>query len=127
MPRTKAQIKGDALERAVQLLETYILGTNPATREATVTIEPKKIINDKGVKNEIDIYITVDPGNGYESVFIFECKNWEQKVDKNEITVFSDKITVTGATKGFFVAKSFTSDAEAKAEQDKQINPTYSD
>jgi Restriction endonuclease len=121
MARTNAQIKGDALERAVQLLETFILGTNSSTREATVTIEPKKIIDDNSVKHEIDIYITVDPGNGYESVYIFECKNWEQKVGKNEIIVFSEKIDVTRATKGFFVAKSFTIDAEARAKQDKRI------
>lgn len=121
MSRTDAQIKGDALERAVQLLETFILGTNSATKEATVTIEPKKIIDDNSVKHEIDIYITVDPGNGYESVYIFECKNWEQKVGKNEIIVFSEKIDVTRAAKGFFVAKSFTSDAEARAKQDKRI------
>ena len=38
MTRTKAQIKGDALEKAVQLIETYILGSNTATKEATVTI-----------------------------------------------------------------------------------------
>ncbi len=121
MPRTQAQIKGDALERAVHLLETYILETNPATREATFTIEPKKIVEDNGVTHEIDIYITVDSGSGYDAIYIFECKNWEQKVGKNEIIVFSKKIKVTSATKGFFVAKSFTSDAEAQAKQDKRI------
>lgn len=121
MARTKAQIKGDALERAIQILETFILGTNPSTREATVTIEPKKIIDNNGVKHEIDIYITVDPGNGYDSIYIFECKNWEHKVGKNEIIVFSEKINITRAAKGFFVAKSFTSDAEARAKQDKKI------
>lgn len=121
MARTNAQIKGDALERAVQLLETVILGTNASTREATVTIKPKKIIDDNGVKHEIDIYITVDPGNGYESIYIFECKNWEQKVGKNEIIVLSEKIDVIRATKGFFVAKSFTIDAKARAKQDQRI------
>jgi hypothetical protein len=121
MPRTKAQIKGDALERAVQVLETYILSTKHATKEAIVTIEPKKIIDVNSVKHEIDIYITIDHGKGYESIFIFECKNWENKVNKNEIIVFSEKIAVTRASKGFFVAKSFTSDAEARAVQDRRM------
>jgi hypothetical protein len=67
MARTKAQVKGDALEKAVQLIETYILGSNPATKEATVTIEPKKTVVVNGVKHEIDIktrgrVITYDSG-----------------------------------------------------------------
>jgi hypothetical protein len=117
MTRTKAQIKGDALEKAVQLLETYILGTNPATKEATITIEPKKIVVVNGVKHEIDIYITIDYGKGYEAIFIFECKNWSKKVGKDEVIIFSKKVEVVHAQKGFFIAKSFTRDAEAQAEQ----------
>src|SRR5258708_23985896 len=121
MPRTKAQKKGDDLEKAVQLLEAYILGTNPATKEAIVTIEPKKIVNVKGVKHEIDIYITIDYGKGYESIFIFECKNWTKKVDKDEIIIFSKKVEVVNAQTGYFIAKSFTRDAEAQAEQDGRL------
>lgn len=121
MPRTKAQIKGDALEKAVQLLEAFILGTNPATKDAIVTIEPKKIVDVNGVKHEIDIYITIDSGKGYKAIYIFECKNWIKKVDKNEIIVFSKKVDVVHAQTGFFIAKSFTRDAEAQAEQDGRL------
>ncbi len=121
MARTKAQIKGDALEKAVQLLEAYILGTNPSTKEAIVTIEPKKIVVVNGVKHEIDIYITIDYGKGYKAIFIFECKNWTKKVDKDEIIVFSKKVEVVHAQTGYFIAKSFTRDAEAQAEQDGRL------
>ncbi|SRR5258708_17675058 len=121
MTRTKAQIKGDALEKAVQLLEAFILGTNPATKDAIVTIEPKKIVDVNGVKHEIDIYITIDYGKGYKAIYIFECKNWTKKVDKNEIIVFSKKVEVVHAQTGFFIAKSFTRDAEAQAEQDGRL------
>jgi len=121
MPRTKAQKKGDDLEKAVQLLEAYILGTNPATKEAIVTIEPKKIVVVNGVKHEIDIYITIDYGKGYKAIFIFECKNWIKKVDKDEIIVFSKKVEVVHAQTGYFIAKSFTRDAEAQAEQDGRL------
>ncbi len=121
MPRTKAQIKGDALEKAVQLLEAFILGTNPATKDAMVTIEPKKIVVVNGVKHEIDIYITIDYGKGYKAIFIFECKNWTKKVDKDEIIVFSKKVEVVHAQTGYFIAKSFTRDAEAQAEQDGRL------
>ncbi len=121
MARTKAQMKGDALEKAVQLIETYILGTNPATKEAIVTFEPKKIVVVNGVKHEIDIYITIDYGKGYKAIFIFECKNWTKKVDKDEIIVFSKKVEVVHAQTGYFIAKSFTKDAEAQAEQDGRL------
>lgn len=108
MARTKAQEKGDALEKAVELIERFILDDNS---NATVTIEPKKIVVVNKVKHEIDIYITIDHGKGYKGLFIFECKNWAKKVDKNEIIVFSKKIEVTSAQKGYFIAKSFTDDA----------------
>ncbi|SRR6266516_384056 len=121
MARTKAQIKGDALEKAVQLLEAYILGTNPSTKEAIVTIEPKKIVVVNGVKHEIDIYITIDYGKGYKAIFIFECKNWTKKVDKDEIIVFSKKVEIVRAQTGYFIANSFTRDAEAQAEQDGRL------
>src|SRR6266487_6296745 len=121
MARTKAQMKGDALEKAVQLIETYILGTNPATKEAIVTFEPKKIVVVDGVKHEIDIYITIDLGKGYESVFIFECKNWQEAVGKNEIIVFSEKIDAVQAQKGYFIAKKFGEYAQAQAKKDKRL------
>ncbi len=121
MARTKAQKKGDDLEKAVQLIEAYILGSNPATKEAIVTIEPKKIVVVNDVKHEIDIYITIDYGKGYKAIFIFECKNWTKKVDKGEIIVFSKKVEVVHAQTGYFVAKSYTRDAKAQAEQDSRL------
>ncbi len=121
MARTPAQKKGDDLERAVQILETYILGNKPATKEAIVTIEPKKIVVVNGVKHEIDIYIAIDLGHGYAAYYIFECKNWTKKVGKDEIIVFSKKIDVVHAQKGYFIAKSFTRDAKAQAEQDARV------
>ncbi len=121
MARTQAQKKGDDLEKAVQLIESYILGSNPATKDAIVTIEPKKIVVVNGVKHEIDIYITIDYGKGYKAHFIFECKNWKKKVGKDEIIVFSRKIDIVHAQTGYFIAKSFTRDAEAQAGQDARI------
>src|SRR5712691_2164301 len=79
MSATNPQEKGNALENAVHAIEMVILRTNPATKDATITIEPKKIVVVDGVKHEIDIYITIDLGHGYKSVFIFECKNTPRK------------------------------------------------
>src|SRR2546429_4693221 len=121
MAHTKAQIKGNNLEEAVHLIEEMILRTNPATKEATIAIEPKKIIVVDGVKHEIDVYITIDCGKGYKSVFIFECKNWQEAVGKNEIIVFSEKIGAVQAQKGYFIAKKYGEYAQAQAKKDKRI------
>jgi|SRR6185312_3152659 len=121
MPPTDQQKKGDDLEKAVQLIETVILGSNPATKNAIITIEPKKIVVVDSVKHEIDIFITIDYGKGYKAIFIFECKNWEQAVNKNELIVFSEKIRAVQAQKGYFIAKSFGRYAVAQAKKDGRI------
>jgi hypothetical protein len=81
----------------------------------------KKIVTVAGVRHEVDIWVSVDLGGGYEALFIFECKNWADKVGKNEIIVFAEKIRALQAQRGFFVAKSFTTDAEAQATLDPRI------
>src|SRR5262249_11349566 len=47
--------------------------------------------------------------------------NWENKVSKNEIIVFSEKIDAANAQRGFFVAKAFTKDAIAQAALDARM------
>ena len=117
---TSSREKGDALEAAVAAIEELILQSSSALNKKPL-IEKKKTINVNGVHHEIDIYVTADLGPGYKSVFIFECKNWKEAVNKNEITIFSRKINVSQATSGCFVAKSYTADAEAEARQDPRI------
>ncbi len=111
-------VKGNSLERAVEFIEKTILATNPSLRGAKFEIETKKKVNNGGARYEIDLFVQIDQGFGYKSIFIFECKNWEAKVSRNEITEFSEKIKITKAQKGFFIAKGYTSDAEARAKQD---------
>jgi hypothetical protein len=115
--------KGNALEVAVASIERLILDTSPHLIERPFLFESKKIINAGGVHHEIDIFVTIDLGGGYKSVYIFECKNWEASVGKNEIIVFAEKIDVTQAQHGYFVAKSFTKDAEAQATSNPRITP----
>lgn len=114
--------KGDLLEIAVASIERLILSTSPALKEKTYVIETKKIINAGGVHHEIDIFVTVDPAPGYQSIAIFECKNWTKPVGKNEIVNFSEKINATNANRGFFIAKEFTQDAEAQAAKDSRMS-----
>jgi hypothetical protein len=115
-----AKEKGDALEAAVASIEELILQTSPAA-VAKPIIEKKKIIGVDGVRHEIDVYVTINSASGYESIYIFECKNWQEAVNKNEIIVFAEKIDASKAARGFFVAKAFTSDAEAQAKKDPRI------
>lgn len=113
--------KGNALEAAVAAIESHILSTSPALREKTFLIESKKIITVNGVHHEIDIFVTIDLGDGYKSIFIFECKNWEEAVGKNEVIIFAEKIAATQAQQGYFVAKSFTKDAQFQAATNPRI------
>lgn len=113
--------KGNALEAVVRAIETTILHTSPALKEKTFSIESKKRIVVGGVTHEIDIYVEVDLGKGYRSIFVFECKNWEDAVGKNEIIVLSEKINALQAQTGFLVAKSYTRDAKAQASKDARM------
>lgn len=113
--------KGDVLELAVQAIESTILRASPSYHEKTFSIESKKVVTVAGVRHEVDIWVSVDLGAGYAALFIFECKNWEERVGKNEIIVFAEKIRTLQAQRGFFVARSFTADAEAQARLDPRI------
>lgn len=113
--------KGNDLEHAVRAIEDAILRTAPSYAEGTFKIQGNKVLVQDGVRHEIDVFVTVSLAAGYESTFIFECKNWNAKVGKNELIIFSEKIAVSGAQRGFFVAKTFTKDAQAQAKKDSRI------
>jgi hypothetical protein len=113
--------KGDALEEAVRAIETAIIRSFPGYSESAFRIEGKKILSVSGVHHEIDLHVTAAMGPGYEAIFVFECKNWQEKVGKNEIVVFTEKVRAANAQRGFFVAKSYTADAVAQADQDRRV------
>lgn len=121
MPRTPAQRKGDSLEAAVHSIEETILRLAPGFAEGTFKILNKHVVVTQGVHHEIDLFVVASMPTGYESTFIFECKNWQSKVGKNEIIVFSEKIAASAATRGFFVANSFSKDARAQAKKDARV------
>jgi hypothetical protein len=122
MVMTTSAEKGEALEAAVRAIESVILKESPALREDTFVIESRKVLLVEGVRHELDLFVTVDHGQGYKAVFVFECKNWSASpVGKNEIIVFSEKIDAVQAQRGFFVAKSYTGDAEAQAKKNPRI------
>ena len=121
MPTRNPRKKGDALEDAVHAIETAILQQAPGYATGTFKIQGKRIFNAAGVQHEVDIFVTASLPAGYDATFAFECKNWSSKVGKNELIVFSEKISAIGAHRGFFVAAAFTKDAKAQAAKDPRI------
>ncbi len=117
-PRTAFQQKGDALEYAVQQIESLILRTAPGLREGAFTIEPKKVLVLDGVRHEFDLFVTVEIASGYRAVFIFECKNQVARVGKNDVIAFAEKKRVVNAQHAYFVARAFSRDATAQAAKD---------
>src|ERR1035438_4783055 len=113
--------KGHALEIAVETIEAVILASSPSLQGQPFTVERRKTITVGDVHHEIDIYVTVGAAMGYESIFIFECKNWADPVGKNEPIIFSEKIKAAVAQRGYFVAKEFTKDALGQAAQDPRM------
>src|SRR5207302_1522136 len=97
MTEITAAEKGDALEQAVRYIEGVIIGQFPGYSKDTFEIEGKKIVVVAGVRHEIDVYVRLRHGGGYDSVFVFECRNRQEKVSKNDIIVFIEKIRVTQA------------------------------
>jgi hypothetical protein len=114
------QEKGDSLENAVAAIEEFILQSSAGMGRKPI-VEKKKIVKVDGVRHEIDVYVTADLAPGYKPIFIFECKNWKEAVNKNEIIIFSEKIDASNATSGCFVAKSYTTDAVNQAKNDPRI------
>jgi len=115
------KIKGNALEKAVHLIQETILKSDPKFAGIKFSIERNKIEIVAGVRHEIDVLVRTLPNSHYESVWIFECKNWNTPVGKNELIVLSEKVGAVGATKGFLVAREFTADAEAQAKLDNRL------
>ena len=123
--KTQCQQKGKDLEEAVRFIEEHTLRASPSASKASLTIESNQVFTVDDIRHEIDIYVKIDHKNSYESVYIFECKNWKTPVGKNEIIVFSEKIKAALAQKGFFVTKKLSKYAKAQALKDKRIEIIY--
>lgn len=114
--------KGKSLERAVRLIQEAVLKSDPKLAGIDFSIETNKIVKVADVRHEIDVFVKTLPGSSYESTWIFECKNWSQPVDKDQVVCLAEKVKVIGAAKGFLVAKGFTKDARAQAKTDQRLD-----
>lgn len=119
--RTAHQKKGDALENAVNSIEQYLLKITPELRDQDFKFETKKQVKVDGGQREIDIYVTRKAAHGYDSIFIYECRNRAKPANWVDIAAFSRKIEATSATWGCFVAKKFAKTACTEAKKDPRI------
>jgi len=120
MPNPNAE-KGHALEQSVKIIQESILESDPKLKGVEFSIETNKIVVKEGVRHEIDVLVKTLPGSRYESINIFECKNWKTPVGKNEVVILADKVNALEATRGWLVARSITRDAEARLKQDGRL------
>lgn len=117
----KNQTKGKALEQLVRKIESHILLNNTGIEPSNLTISTNKIFNVDGVRCEIDVWVEIDHGSGYRNAVAFECKNWEEKVGPKEISWFASKVEKIQASKGYFIAKAYTSNAHSEAKKSPRI------
>ena len=111
---TKYIDKGRELEQAVKFIQEAILESSPEVVGKNFTIETNVREKFSGVTHEIDVLVRTNLKSDNEAIWIFECKNWSEPVDKDVVTVLADKVEAWNANKGFLVAKRITSGAEAQ-------------
>ncbi len=117
----EANEKGAALERATKAIEEMVIRSHPGLAQAPLSIRPNAIIVRNGVRHEIDPLVRINEGSPYETLQIFECKNWQEPVDKNAVTIFADKVEALNAARGTLIGRSFTRDAKAQAQSKSKL------
>lgn len=113
--------KGNALESAVKLIIEAGLEADPKVKGNKFTIETKVRDTSSGVLHEIDVLVKTLPNSEYEAKFIFECKNWEAPVDKNEVLILAKKVDALRANRGFLVAKSLSEYARRQIDLEPRV------
>ncbi len=112
---------GRDLERAVLLIEKMILDEFGLPK-GRITLEPRKrVVSPEGVPDEIDLHVRVEHAPGYESVVLFECKDWSTPSDKDDVEILKGKMGRANASGGVLVARAFTRGARALADASRNI------
>ncbi len=119
---SKGTKRGHELEKAVKFIQETILKSDPKLQGTRFSVEMNKIINVSGVHHEIDVLVKTLPDSPFESTWIFECKDWQKPVGKNEVIILATKVDAIRANRGFLVARRFTKDAEAQIVQDARLS-----
>ena len=102
-------------------IEQYLLKITPELRDQDFKFETKKQVTVDGGQREIDIYVTRKAAHGYDSIFIYECRNRKKPANWADIAAFSRKIEATSATWGCLVAKKFAKTARTEAKKDPRV------
>ncbi|HEU0048898.1 MAG TPA: restriction endonuclease [Nitrososphaera sp.] len=113
--------KGAALEAAVRRIIETCLESDPKTKGLEFTVETNVRDMSSGVLHEIDLLVKTRPDSEHEATFLYECKNWNKPVGKNEVMVLAKKVDALRANRGFLVAKSLSKQAEKQLELEKRL------
>lgn len=117
-----AKQKGDALERSTAFIQDALLKNHPEFKTANYILEPKKKVMVNGTQHEIDVLVTTAPGSPYKAQVLFECKNQEVPVDKNEPMILAGKVEALAANSGVLVCRELTSGAKAFIENHPRLS-----
>ncbi len=112
---------GKELERAVRFIQETVLKLDPKLSGIPFSIETNKVVEKLGVRHEIDVLVKTLLESPYQSVSVFECKDWKKPVGKNEVIILAEKIDILAASRGFLVARKITKDAAAQIKRDGRI------
>lgn len=103
------------------MIQETLLKNDPRLKGAQFTIELNKRLFVGNARHEVDVYVVTQPGTRYESVVLFECKDWKKAVSKNEIMLLNEKVALFGATRGVLVAPRISKDAAGILSQYERI------
>ncbi len=117
----KEKRSGKPLEKAVRTIQEILLKNDPKLKGGRFTIELNKRLTVGNAQHEIDVYVVTQPGTRYESVVLFECKDWKKAVSKNEIMNLNAKVELFGATRGVLIAPRISKDAEGILTEYKRV------
>ena len=112
--------KGTALENVVQLLEETL--NNRGQDGSKRKVEVRKHLTVDEAKYEIDVWVEEFHPIYGNQIYIYECKNWKKPVGRRELADFEQKIRISGAARGFFVAPKFTRDFENMAKKNRHVD-----
>lgn len=113
--------KGRELEEALRFIQETILRNDPKFKGIAFSAEPNKIIIVSGVRHEIDLLVRTLPGSQYEAAWLFECKNQQDPVGKDQIMLLAAKVNALGANRGILVANQLTRDAQAQIKLESRL------
>src|ERR1041384_6687831 len=93
------------------LIQETLLESDPAFK-GRFTLQMNKVVNVNGTRHEIDMFVVLHPDTPFQSVVLFECKDWKKRVSKNEVIILKEKVDQIGAARGVLIAPGISKSAK---------------